>query len=97
MRIILLFLAITKILTKPLTKDVLEYLSKDIHTFKTYRNDLLKTTCNLTVYSKIKYMWEKELIDKYLEKAKDKLGFVKALRHKMYEMCLSNQSSINVI
>ena len=97
MRIILLFLAIAKILTKPLTKEVLDYLKKDINTFNTYRTDLLKTTCNLIVYSKIKYMWEKEEIDKYLEKAKDKLGFLKALREKMYEKCHKDQSSINVL
>lgn len=95
--LLLLLLSIIAITNaKPLTKEVLDYLKKDINTFDTYRTDLLKTTCNLTVYSKLKYMWEKELIDKYLEKAKDKVGFVKALRAKMFEKCSQEQSSINV-
>jgi hypothetical protein len=97
MRLVLFLLAIANILSKPLTKEVLEYLNKDIITFNTYRKDLLKTTCNLIVYSKIKYMWENETIDKYLEKAKDKVGFVKAIKEKMFEKCSKEQSSINVI
>jgi hypothetical protein len=42
-------------------------------------------------------MWEKEQIDKYLEQAKDKIGFVKAVREKMFAKCLKDQSSINVL
>jgi hypothetical protein len=97
MKLVLFLLAVVNILSKPLTKEVLEYLNKDIITFNTYRKDLLKTSCNLIVYSKIKFMWEKEEIDKYLEKAKDKVGFIKALKEKMLETCSKEQSSINVI
>jgi hypothetical protein len=97
MRLIIGFIMLFINVTKPLTKDVLEYLNKDLITFDTYRTDLLKTACKLTVYSKIKFMWEKETLDKYLNKTEKVREFVLELKNSMMEKCLKEQSSINVI
>ena len=95
--IIVFIITLFYIFTKPITKDVLDYLNKDLITFDTYRKDLLKTACRLTVYSKIKYMWEKEILDQYLNKTQRVKDFVLELKRNMLEKCDKEQSSINVI
>ena len=84
------------ILSKPLGKDVLDYLTEDMITFNTYRKDFLQLTCKLTIYSKMKYMWESEELDKYLNRTTNVIDYVQAVKDEMYKVCMSKVSSINV-
>jgi hypothetical protein len=82
--------------TRPFGKEVLDYLEKDALTFETYRKDYLHIACKLTIYSKLKYMWEKEELDQYLNKTDDKASYLRQVREEMMKTCAEKISSINV-
>jgi hypothetical protein len=85
------------IISKPLGRDVLDYLEKDVITFETYRNDFLYLSCKLTIYSKLKYMWETEELDKYLNQTTlVKKDYINKVREEMMKTCMGKISSINV-
>jgi hypothetical protein len=94
---IALLLVVNYITSRPLGREVLEYLDKDVITFETYRLQYLELSCRLTIYSKLKYMWEIEALDKYLNQTtltpREYLGNV---REEMMKKCMANISSINV-
>src|SRR5690349_5108259 len=73
--------------TKPLTPQVLEYLDVDISTFWDYRPKYKSLSCKLMVFSKIKYMYEKYIIDQYVNQTEHKREYLDLLHEKMYNFC----------
>jgi hypothetical protein len=95
-KIVLLFL-FKYLYSMPLGREVLEYLEKDVITFNTYRKDYLELSCKLTIYSKLKYMWEIEELDKYLNKTTlSPRDYINRVREEMMKKCMADISNINV-
>jgi len=75
-------------LSKPLTKDVIKYLDSDKLTYTTYKGEYKKLACKLLTYSKMKNLYDEEVIDKYLIQIENKLGFLDMLQEKIREKCM---------
>ena len=74
--------------TKQLTKDVLQYLDSDKLTFATYKDEYKQLACKLLTYSRMKNLYDEEVIDKYLGQIENKIGYLDSLEEKMNEKCL---------
>ena len=74
--------------SKPLTKDVLKYLDSDKLTYITYKDEYKKLACKLLTYSRMKNLYDEEVIDKYLGQIENKIGYLDSLEEKMNEKCL---------
>ncbi len=82
---------------KPLTKEVLDYLDKDKETFATYKDNYKILACKLITYSKLKYLYDIETIDKYLNQTDDKMGFLNLAQSKMIDMCVDKNDNNMVL
>jgi hypothetical protein len=82
---------------KPLSKNVLDYLEQDEETFKDYRNHFQFLSCKLMTYSKMKYLYENEMIDQYVNKTKRKGEFVDLLRERIMDYCAKIYKGNNMV
>lgn len=87
LQIFLLMLLLSELLSKPLTKDTIEYLKADQHIFDTFHYRLRILSCKLGSYSKIKDLYDREIIDQYLNKTRYKRTFLNALETHFRELC----------
>jgi hypothetical protein len=74
-------------LTKPLTPKILELLDKDILAYENFRGQYRYLSCKLLIYSKLKYMFEKEIIDEYIAQTPKKKEFVDVLYEEILKKC----------
>jgi hypothetical protein len=86
--ILTILFAIGVCLSKPLTKDVLKYLDSDKLTYATYKDDYKKLACKLLTFSRMKNLYDEEVIDKYLGQIENKIGYLEILQEKMKEKCM---------
>lgn len=82
---------------EPLTKEVLEYLEKDEETFKSYKANYKNLACKVLTYSRIKYLYEKEEIDKYINQTQNRRGFVDYLQESIFNTCTDKYSDLNMV
>jgi predicted nucleotidyltransferase len=82
---------------EPLTKEVLEYLEKDEETFKNYKANYKLLACKVLTYSRIKYLYEKEEIDKYINQTKNRRGFMDYMQERIFNLCKDNYSDLNMV
>lgn len=78
-------------LTKPLTKEIIQFIDEDQHIFDNYREDFKDLSCLTAVYSKLKHIYEKELIDDHIKKVDNKKAFLDELQAQMYNKCTSSK------
>ncbi len=79
--------------TKPLTKDVLQYLEADKKTFSVYKEEYKKLACKLLTYSRMKNLYDEEVIDVYLKQTDNKMGYLNLLQSKIQEKCMKTLSN----
>jgi len=87
LQIFLLMLLLSELLSKPLTKDTIEYLKADQDIFDTFHHRLRMLGCKLGSYSKIKDLYDREIIDQYLNKTRYKRTFLNALEAHFRQLC----------
>ncbi len=88
---------ITNSYSKPLTKEVLQYLDADKSTFSTYKGQFKVLACKLLTYGKIKNLYDEEIIDKYLNQTENKIEFLNLLQEKTQEKCIKTLENNMVI
>lgn len=82
---------------EPLTKEVLDYLEKDEETFRSYKTNYKHLACKVLTYSRIKYLYEKEEIDKYINQTQNRRGFLDYLQESIFNMCTDKYSDLNMV
>lgn len=100
---LLLTILVIDILSKPLSPKILDLLDKDQLAFENFRGQYRYLSCKLLIYSKLKYMFEKEIIDQFIKETPNKREFMDVLYDEMLKKCnhriqdntviLKNQSS----
>lgn len=85
--IIILITLIVKLLAKPLTPKILELLDKDQLAFENFRGQYRYLSCKLLIYSKLKYMFEAEIIDEIMKETPKKREFIDVLYDEMLKKC----------
>lgn len=95
--LIIVLLFIHLISSAPLQQNVLKYLEKDKETFQEYRNHYKFLSCKLMTYSKMKYLYEKEIIDPFVKQTTKKDDFIDALREKILDFCTSVYNGSNMV
>ena len=85
--IFFLIISLVKILTLPLDKKTLELLKKDQLTMDNYRGQYRYLSCKLLIYSKLKYMFEKEKIDTFANQTENKKDFIEIYYQEMLKKC----------
>src|SRR4051794_41070474 len=88
---------ISNIDNKPLSPEVVTYLSSDMETFIDYRARYKYLNCKLLTYSRIKYFYEKEEIDQYVNKTRNRSGYLDYLRSSMFEHCMKAYKANNMV
>ena len=76
-------------LAKPLTTEVLQYFEADKITFANYKDEYKVLACKLLTYSRMKNLYEEEVIDRFLNQTDDKAGYLDLLQEKIKEKCMS--------
>jgi hypothetical protein len=94
---ILVFNLISTIICEPLTSQVLEYLDKDKETFLEYRSQYKFLACKVLTYSRMKYLFEKETIDGYLNQTINKRGFLDYMQENILNYCTGIYSDSNMV
>lgn len=84
---LLLALLVIEIFTKPLTPKILDLLDKDQLAFENFRGQYRYLSCKLLIYSKLKYMFEKEIIDQFVKETPKKREFMDVLYDEMLKKC----------
>ena len=85
--LIILCFQIINFLTKPLSKKILDLLDKDQFAFENFRPRYRYLSCKLIIYSKMKYMYESEIIDQFMKETPKKREFVETLYDEMLKQC----------
>jgi hypothetical protein len=88
---------ISNINSKPLSPEVISYLSKDMETFFDYRVQYKYLNCKLLTYSRIKLFYEKETIDQYVNKTQNRGAFLDYLRDTMFKFCMGAYKANNMV
>lgn len=70
--ITIIFSLIYLIITKPLSKETLKYLEADQETYDNYRVGYRELSCKLLTYSKMKQLYEHEIIDGFINQTDKK-------------------------
>jgi hypothetical protein len=92
--ILLIFLnLLTDLNTKPLIKEVLQNLESDKQTFLVYKDEYKKLACKLLTYSRMKNLYDEEVIDVYLNQTDDKIGYLNLLQSNIQEKCIKTLSN----
>lgn len=84
---LILTLIVIEIITKPLTPKILDLLDKDQLAFENFRGQYRYLSCKLLIYSKLKYMFEKEIIDQFIKETPKKREFMDVLYDEMLKKC----------
>jgi len=94
--VILLLTLVIEHLSKPLSPKILELLDKDHFAFENFRVQYRYLSCKLMIYSKLKYMFELEIIDQFMKETPKKREFVDALYDEMLKKCNNKYSDNDV-
>src|SRR5690349_4698838 len=97
----LLFISLAALISnincKPLSPEVASYLAKDMETFFDYRTRYKYLCCKLLAYSRIKLFYEKEEIDQYVNKTKNRGAFLDYTREKIFTHCMKVYKDNNMV
>lgn len=85
-----------QIITKPLSPKVLDLLDKDQLAFENFRGKYRYLSCKLIIYSKLKYMFETEIIDQFMNQTPKKKEFIDTLYDEMLKKCNNKMTDNSV-
>ena len=94
---LLLIAIINYICSKPLTQDVLDYLKTDQVTFSTYKLEYKLLCCKLITYGRMKYYYEMEEIDPFMNQTENKREFLDFLQKTLYDNCVNLYTDFNLV
>jgi len=94
---IVLMTLIFELLAKPLSPKIIELLDKDQLAFENFRGQYRYLSCKLLIYSKLKYMFEKEIIDQFVKETPKKKEFMDVLYDEMLKKCNQRNTDNSVI
>lgn len=85
-------------LTKALSPKIMDLLDKDQLAFENFRGQYRYLSCKLLIYSKLKYMFEKEIIDQFVKETPKKKEFMDVLYDEMLKKCNNRiqDNSVNI-
>jgi hypothetical protein len=93
---LILTLFVIQIITRPLSPKILDLLDRDQLAFENFRGQYRYLSCKLLIYSKLKYMFEKEIIDQFIKETSKKKEFMDVLYDEMLKKC-NNRHQDNTV
>lgn len=86
----IMILLVSLSISKPLTKETIDYLKADQEVLDIFHHNLRQMSCKLIAYSKIKSLYDSEEIDSYLNKTRYKRSFLNAFYDDLWSRCNKN-------
>jgi hypothetical protein len=72
---------------KPLNKETLEVLKNDQEIFNRFQLNLTELSCKLAAYQQVKFYYDNEVIDSFLNQTRYKRSFLNLLYNELKSTC----------